>query len=237
VAVHVHPSAVVGADVELADGVRIGPGAVVLGPARIGERVWIGPGAVVGTPPEITSIGQTAGWDGEPGQEGVVIGADTVVRELTSIHQGSATPTRIGAGCWILNRSYIAHDCQIGDSVTVSAGSSLGGFVHIGDGATLGMNVTVHQYRRVGDLAMIGMASAVTRDVPPYAKAFGVPASLRGLNAVGMRRSGFSDEEVAAVAAVYDGDGSVASLPPATRDVIDDWFTLGPARPMLARPD
>lgn len=212
----IHASAIVTADVELGTGVAIGPHAVVLGPCRIGDGVLIGPSCVIGSPPELTSAVQNLAWDGERAHAGVEIGAGTVVREGTTVQQGSEVPTRIGAGCWLLSRSYIAHDCQLGDGVTTSAGVTLGGRTRVGDRANLGMNAAVHQGRAVGPGAMIGMSAAVTRDVPPFAKAYGVPARVRGANTVGMARLGIDSATCAAYDATYRAGGvPEAPHPPA----------------------
>ena len=192
----IHPTAVVTDDVELGERVVLGPHAVVLGPCRIGDDVQVGPGCVIGSPPELTSARQNLAWAGDPAHFGVEIGAGTVVRELSTIQQGAFATTRIGAGCWLLTRTYIAHDCVLGDEVTTSAGVTLGGHVRIGDGANLGMNATVHQRRVVGPGTMIGMSAVVTRDVPPFAKAYGSPARVRAANTVGAGRRGVAPPAV-----------------------------------------
>jgi UDP-N-acetylglucosamine acyltransferase len=199
----VHPTAVVGPGVELGTGVEIGPHAVLLGPCRIGDGVRIGAGCVIGSPPELTSAVQNAAWTGDLHHHGVEIGPGTVVREMSSVQQGSRAPTRIGAGCWLLSRAYVAHDCELGDGVTISAGAALGGHARIGSGANLGMNATVHQRRVVGPGSMVGMSAVVTRDVPPFGKAYGSPARVHGGNTVGMARRGVAERDAAALDAAY----------------------------------
>lgn len=199
----VHPTAVISDGVELGSEVVIGPHAVILGPCRLGDGVMIGAGCVVGSPPELTSAVQNLAWTGDLAHYGVEIGAGTIVRELTTIQQGSAAPTRIGAGCWLLSRSYVAHDCVLGAGVTTSAGVALGGHAQIGRGSNLGMNATVHQRRIVGPGAMVGMSSVISRDVPPFAKVYGNPARLRGANTVGMARCGIPASEIDTLHAAY----------------------------------
>lgn len=228
----VHPSAVVGDGVRLGARVCVGPRAVVLGPTTVGDDCWIGPGCVIGTPPELTDAEHNGRWRDPLDLPGVEIGPGTVIRELSTVHQGSYRPTRIGAGCWVLNRAYVAHDCQVGDEVTLSAGTSLGGHTMIGDRANLGMNVVVHQRRVIGPGAMVGMGAAVTRDVPPYALVYGNPARLRGVNAVGMRRAGIADEHIELLAAGYLG-GDLAARPPGTGDAFAWWAAAEPARPLV----
>jgi UDP-N-acetylglucosamine acyltransferase len=203
----IHPTALVSPGVDLGVDVVVGPHALLLGPCRIGDGVRIGASCVIGSPPELTSARQNDAWDGDLEHAGVEIGAGTVVREFTAVQQGADAPTRIGAGCWLLSRSYVAHDCVLDDEVTTSAGVSLGGRSRIGRGANLGMNATVHQRRVVGPGAMVGMSSAVTRDVPPFAKAYGTPARVRGANVVGMTRRGVAADRAAEVDAAYAGGG------------------------------
>lgn len=199
----IHPTALVTDGVELGADVVIGPNAVLLGPCRIGAGVQIGAGCVIGSPPELTTEPQNAAWAGDLAHHGVEIGSRTVVRELSTVQQGSKAPTRIGADCWLLTRSYVAHDCVLGDGVTTSAGVALGGHAQVGYGAYLGMNATVHQRRLIGPGSIVGMSAAVTRDVPPFAKAFGVPARVHGANVVGMSRRGIPDGDVTALDAEY----------------------------------
>lgn len=199
----IHPSAVLSKGVDLGERVVIGPHAVLLGPCRIGDDVHIGPGCVIGSPPELTGARQNAAWDDDLDHHGVEVGAGTVVRELSTIQQGSLAPTRIGVGCWLLSRSYVAHDCVVEDGTTTSAGVTLGGHARIGRGVTIGMNATVHQRRVVGPGSMVGMSAAVTRDLPPYAKAYGTPARVRAANTVGMARQGIEEGEIAVLDAAY----------------------------------
>lgn len=198
----IHPSAVVGPGVELGVQVSIGPYAVLTGPMRIGDRVWIGSGCALGGPPEITSLRQNLGWTGDLEHHGVVIEDEAVLREHVVVHQGSRRPTVVGTGSWLLNRCYLAHDVQLGAGVTVSAGVSIGGHCEIRAGVNLGMNASVHQGRRIGARSMVGMGATVTADVPPFAKVYGVPLRLHGVNAVGMRRAGF-EAAIPVVARAY----------------------------------
>ncbi|CRK60898.1 Acyl-[acyl-carrier-protein]--UDP-N-acetylglucosamine O-acyltransferase [Alloactinosynnema sp. L-07] len=228
----IHPSALVGAGVELGTNVTVGPGAVLLGPLVVGDDCWIGPGCVIGTPPEISSLRHNRAWDGDLDHIGVEIGPRTVVRELTTIHQGSYRRTRIGADCWLLNRVYVAHDGLIGDGVTLSAGVSVGGHAQIGDKVNIGMNAVLHQRRVVGPGAMVGMGTAVTRDVPPFAMAYGNPVRLRGVNSVGMSRAGVDDESIALLSAEYARNAVPAEVPAPLAAAFAWWTAAEPARPL-----
>lgn len=215
----IHPSAVISDGVRLGTGVVVGPHAVLLGPCNVGDEVRIGPGCVIGMPPEIVGAEQNSAWEGELAHHGVSIGPRTVVRELTTIQQGSLAATVIGADCWLLSRTYVAHDCVLEDEVTTSAGVALGGYARVFRGATLGMNTTVHQRRSVGRGAMVGMSAAVTRDIPAFAKAYGAPARVWGANLVGMTRQGIGAAEAAALDTAYragytdDAEKILAGLP------------------------
>lgn len=190
----IHPRAFVGDGVSLGSGVTVGPNAVLLGPMTIGDRVWIGPGAVLGTPPEISTLPQNAAWDGELRYHGVVIEDDVVIRELVTVSQGSHRSTRIGSGSWLLNTSYVAHDAQLGESVTLSSGARVGGHSVIGDHVTLGLNAAVHQRLTIGAGTIIGMTAAVTRNVLAFSTVYGSPPRRHGLNSYVLRKLGVDDE-------------------------------------------
>jgi UDP-N-acetylglucosamine acyltransferase len=203
----IHPTAVIGPDVVLGEGNVVGPHAVLFGPLRIGDGNWFGAGVAIGTPPEIRGAAHPAGWV-EAAGAGVIIGDRNVLREGVTVQQGSHRATRVGDDCFVMSRAYVAHDGEIGDGVTIAAGTSLAGHVRVGAGANLGMGVTVHQRRVVGAGAMVGMGAVVTRDVPPFARAFGSPVRLEGVNEVGLRRSGVDDAVIATIVAAY-GDGEL----------------------------
>ncbi|QZY51162.1 DapH/DapD/GlmU-related protein [Leucobacter tenebrionis] len=186
----ISPHAVIGEGVTLGSNVKIGPGAVILGPCTIEDDVWIGPGAQIGAPPEMSSLPQNAAWSGDLQHAGVRIRSGAVIREGAVIHQGTYRETTVGSRSWVLNRAYLAHDVLLGDDATVSAGVSIGGHCVIGDRVNIGMNAVVHQRRIIAPGAMVGMGTPVTRDVPPFAKVYGTPPRLAGVNAVGLERAG-----------------------------------------------
>ncbi len=207
----IHPSAVIGPEVTLGEGNTVGPHAVLLGPLVLGDNNWIGAHAVIGAPAEIYGIDHGAAWSGALVGTGVQIGSSNVFREYVTVHQGHYDVTTVGDGCYIMNKVYLAHDVRIDDRVTMASSVTLGGHVHVGTGANLGMNCTVHQRRIIGPGTMVGMSAVVSRDIPPFAKAFGSPCRIRGVNAIGMQRSGHPQESVDFLAALYAAGAPVPS--------------------------
>ena len=123
-----------------------------------------------------------------------------------TIHAGTAQDkgvTTIGDGNWLLAYSHVAHDCVIGNGTTFSNNAQLAGHVVIDDYAVLGGFVGVHQFCRVGAHAMVAAGSIVLQDVPPFVTAAGYPAKPRGTNSEGLRRRGFSGEDIAAIRRAY----------------------------------
>jgi UDP-N-acetylglucosamine acyltransferase len=199
----ISPLAFVGPGVRLGEGVAIGPGAVLLGPCVVEDDVFIGAGSQIGGPPEMTDRPQNAAWAGDLDHAGVRIGRGAVIREGAVIHQGSYRATTVGAGSWVLNRAYLAHDVLLGEGSTVSAGVSIGGHCVIGDRVNIGLNASIHQRVFIGTGCMVGMGTPLARDLPPFVKAYGSPARVHGVNAVGMRRQGVEDAQIAALQAAY----------------------------------
>jgi UDP-N-acetylglucosamine acyltransferase len=196
--VRVGPFSVIG------EGVRVGPGTVIHGhviidgDVSIGARCEIYPFAAIGLPPQDKKYG------GEP--TGVEIGEDNVIREYVTVHRGSVEgdgTTTIGNGNYIMAYSHIAHDCKVGNGVTMANAATLAGHVRVFDNVVLGGLAAVHQFSRIGEYAMIGGLTGVTQDVPPYVIASGGRASLYGINVVGLRRGGISDASVRALRKAY----------------------------------
>lgn len=220
----VHPSAVVGPGVELGDDNVIGPLAVLLGPLTLGDGNYVAPTAVIGAPGEMRGGDHPAAWDGELRGGGIHIGDRNVIREQVSIQAPAFGETRIGSRCYLMAKCHVPHDALLGDDVTVACAALIGGHTRIGSGANLGLGAVLHQELVVGPGAMVGMGSVVTRPVPPYAMAYGSPARVRGVNAVGMRRSGFDDVTIDLLAARYaDGDARPSDLTPPLVDAFT-WY-------------
>ncbi|GAA1650459.1 UDP-N-acetylglucosamine acyltransferase [Catellatospora bangladeshensis] len=223
----IHPTAIIGPEVELGTGNVIGPYSVLLGPLRVGDGNWIGPHVSIGAPAEIRGGAHPAAWD-EPGEgPGITIGDRNTFRDFVCVHQpsaGSPAGTVVGSDCYIMNKVYIPHDAQLGDAVTIASSVAMGGHVKLGDGVNLGLNSTVHQRRIVGPGAMVGMGSVITRDVPPYAKSFGNPARVRGVNTVGMSRAGIPAEAIEALVDLYAKDDFSPEHIPAGLERAFTWW-------------
>lgn len=198
----IHPTAIITGEVVLGVGNTIGPFAVITGPVTIGDHNWVGTGVVIGAPPEVRGFDHSI-QAGEPAGNGVVIGSRNVLREYCQVHQGWQRQTLVGDDLFIMNQAYVAHDCTLGNGVTLASSVLLAGHVVIEEGANLGLGAAVHQHRRVGSGSIVGMGSIVTRDIPPFAKAFGNPAEVRGANRVGMERWGIPVSSIDAVERTY----------------------------------
>ena len=221
----VHPTAVIGAHVSMGSGNVIGAFAVIGGPVTLGDNNWIGAGAKIGCPPEVRSYPLEADWIESESGLGVSIGSNNILREDVQVHSGWKHRTTLRNGIFIMNKVYVAHDCLLEDDVTLASGVAIGGHVRIGHGANLGLGTTVHQRRVVGALAMVGMSSVITRDIPPFVKAYGSPCRVEGVNTVGLERAGVSTETIARLAVGATESGfldTATSLAELEADVV--WF-------------
>ena len=196
--VAIGPYSIVGPDVSLGPGTRIGPHAVITGRTSIGARNRVFQFASVGEIPQDRKYG------GEP--TSTVLGDDNVVREFVSIHAGTAqdrATTTIGNGNLFLAYTHVAHDCVVGNYTTFSNNAQIAGHVTIGDFVVLGAYAGVHQFCHIGAHAMLAAGAIVLQDVPPYVTAAGYPAKPAGTNNEGLRRRGYSAEDIATVRRAY----------------------------------
>ena len=196
--VQIGPYSVVGAYVRLAAGVRVGSHVAIDGRTTIGPRTAIFPFASIGHVP------QDLKYKGEP--SALVIGANNSIREHVTMNPGTSgggMVTRVGDNCLFMVGAHVAHDCQLGDHIVMANNATLGGHVHVGDWAILGGLSAVHQFARIGRHAMIGGMSGVEHDVIPYGSVMGNRARLAGLNVVGLKRRGFTREQIHALRTAY----------------------------------
>ena len=211
----IHPSACVDPKAELGESVRIGPYCVVGPDARIGagtnlmshvvvdgrttlgERCTVFPFASLGT--------QTQDLKFRGGKTFVEIGDDTTIREYVTVNSGTAEGevTRVGSGCHIMAYCHVAHACCVGDEVIMANGATLAGEVTVEDQAIIGGLSAVHQFSRIGRQCMIGGMSRISQDCPPYMIIEGNPSRVRGVNSVGMKRRGLSEEAQRAMKEAY----------------------------------
>lgn len=193
----VEPFACIYEDVEIGEGTWIGPHATIMDGARIGKDCQIFPGAV------ISAIPQDLKYQGE--KTFVNIGDRSVVRECVTINRGTASfgQTLIGTDCLLMAYSHVAHDCRIGNHVILVNYVGLAGEIEIGDYAILGGQTGVHQFVKIGAHTMIQGGSKVGKDVPPFVTAGRDPLRFEGINLVGLRRRGFSEELIEEIHEIY----------------------------------
>ena len=189
--VEVGAYAVIGPGVEIGANTRIGAHAVLQGPMRLGADNEVFPFASVGSAP------QDKKYKGEPTR--LEIGDRIVIREFVTLNRGTTKDegvTRIGDDNLFMAYSHVAHDCRVGSHCVLANTATLGGHVHLGDWVIMGGFSGVHQFCKVGAHAFIANNAAVTRDVPPYIMAVGQPAAAHSVNAEGLKRRGFTPEQI-----------------------------------------
>ncbi len=192
--VSVGPYAVIGPHVRVGAGTTIGPHCVIEGHTRIGSDNRIFQFASIGAAP------QDKKYAGEPTR--LEIGHGNTIREFVTINTGTVQDegvTRLGDDNWIMAYVHIAHDCVLGNQITMANNATLAGHVEVGDWATVGGLTGVLQRMRIGAHTMVGFASHVGKDVPPFMVVDGNPLAVRAVNLVGLRRRDFSAERLAAI--------------------------------------
>ncbi|MDP1744869.1 MAG: acyl-ACP--UDP-N-acetylglucosamine O-acyltransferase [Bacteroidota bacterium] len=206
---YIHPNAKIGKDVtiepfstvyenvEIGDGTWIGPNVTIFQGARIGKNCRIFPGAV------ISAIPQDLKFKGE--DTTVEIGDDTTIRECVTINRGTTDKmkTSIGSNCLIMAYVHIAHDCIIGNNIVIANSVNLAGHVEIEDHTILEGLVAVQQFVKIGAHAFITGGSLVRKNVPPFTKAAREPLQYIGINSVGLRRRGYSNERILEIEDIY----------------------------------
>ena len=189
--VKIGPYCVIGENLKINDGTELISHVVLDGRTTIGANCRIFPFASIGHCP------QDLKYSGEPSR--LEIGANNVIREHVTINpgtKGGGMLTRVGNNCLFMVGSHVAHDCVIEDNAILVNNATLGGHVRVGEWGIIGGLSAVHQFVRIGKHAMIGGMSGIEHDVIPYGSVIGNRAKLSGLNIVGLKRRGFSREEI-----------------------------------------
>lgn len=184
-------------NVEIGEGTWIGSNVTIMEGTKIGKNCRIFPGAV------IAAIPQDLKFDGE--DTSVVIGDNTTIRECVTINRGTKDKfrTEVGNNCLIMAYAHVAHDCIVGDNVILANSANLGGHVEIDDWAIIGGLTAIHQFSKIGCHAMISGGSLIRKDIPPYTKAAREPISYVGVNSIGLRRRGYSSEQISLIQDIY----------------------------------
>ena len=212
----IDPRAVVSGEARLAADVTVGPFTVIGPGVEIGPRTIIGPHAVINGPTvlgadnhvfQFASIGdapQDKKYRGEPTR--LVIGDRNVFREFVTVNRGTTHDkgvTTIGNDNLLMACAHVAHDCTVGNNTVFANGAVLGGHVEIGDWVILGGLSAVHQFVKVGAHAFLSGGAMVRRDVPPYVIVIGDPAVPQAVNSEGLKRRGFSEDQIRAIREAY----------------------------------
>ncbi len=184
-------------NVVIEEGTWIGSNVTIMEGARIGKNCKIFPGAV------IAAIPQDLKYDGE--ESLVKIGDNNIIREFVTINRGTKAnnETVIGNNCLLMAYVHVAHDCIIGNNVILANACNLAGHIEVHDWAILGGLSAVHQFVHIGAHTMVSGGSMVRKDIPPFSKAGREPVSFVGVNSIGLRRRGFSNERINAIQDIY----------------------------------
>jgi UDP-N-acetylglucosamine acyltransferase len=195
--VRIGPFSIINDDVEIGDNTEIRSSVVIADGTGIGKDCLICTGVVIGTEP------QDLKFAGE--KTIVTIGDRTVIREYVTINRATKVTgeTKVGNDCLIMTYCHIAHDCKLGDGVIIANTTQLAGHVHIEDFVTIGGVVKIHQFCSIGMYSMIGADVKLVKDVPPFALVGSLPPKIDGINKIGLRRHGFSDELMKEVDTFY----------------------------------
>lgn len=196
--VEVGPYCTIGEHVRIGKNTTLRSHIVIDGWTNIGEGNTIYPFASIGLEP------QDLKFKGE--ETRLVIGDHNMIREYVTLHRGTDSGggvTRIGQNNVLMAYVHVAHDCILGDRVIMSNAATLAGSITVGDDAIIGGLSGVHQFVRIGSYSMVGGCSAVAQDVPPYVRVAGNHAKLYGLNSIGLKRHGFSSDQIQILKLLY----------------------------------
>ncbi len=193
----VEPFVTISKNVEIGAGTWIGPHVTIMEGARIGKNCKIFPGAV------ISAVPQDLKYKGEDST--VEIGNNVIIREYVTINRGTAhsMKTSIGNNTMLMAYVHIAHDCMIGDNCILANNVNLAGHITIEDYAILGGACNIQQFTKIGKYAFLSGGSLVNKDIPPFVRAARHPTAYAGVNSIGLRRKGFTNEQINAIHDIY----------------------------------
>jgi UDP-N-acetylglucosamine acyltransferase len=195
--VQIGPFCVIEPEVTIGEGCRLESRVVVKNGTTLGPHNHVFEGAVLGGLPQHVNMPETPG--------SVIIGSGNTIRENVTIHRAldEEDATIVGNNGLLMVNVHIAHDCRIGNNTIFANNAMLAGHVTVGDRAYVSGAVAIHQYCRVGTLAMVGGQSHIVKDVPPYVTVDGATSYVVGLNQIGLRRAGYSSEEIRRLKQAY----------------------------------
>ncbi|VAW70665.1 Acyl-[acyl-carrier-protein]--UDP-N-acetylglucosamine O-acyltransferase [hydrothermal vent metagenome] len=212
----IHPTAIIDESARLADDVSVGPYSIIGADVEIGAGSWIGPHVVINGPTKMgenNKIFQFASLGEDPqdlkfaGEKSYLeIGDNNTIREYVSISRGTEDGgdiTRIGDDNLLMAYVHIAHDCQVGSHIIFANSASCAGHVEVGDHSILGGFTLVHQFTKIGIHCFTSMGAIINQDVPPYIIVASSYGKASGINKVGLKRRGYSDEVIRAIVNAY----------------------------------
>lgn len=193
----IEPFACIHKNVEISEGTWVGSHVTIMEGARIGKNCKIFPGSVIsGIPQDLKFAGENTT---------VEIGDNTVIREYVTISRGTIdrSKTVIGTNCLLMAYVHVAHDCILGDNCILVNAVQVAGHVKIDEWAIIGGSTSIHQFVKIGSHVMVAGGSLVRKDVPPFTKAAREPLSYSGINSIGLRRRGYSNEKINEIQEIY----------------------------------
>lgn len=212
----IHPTAIIDSKARLDEGVEVGPYSIIGADVEIGAGTWIGPHVVLNGPTRIgrdnrifqfASLGdapQDKKFADEPTR--LEIGDRNTIREYVTMNRGTVQGggvTRVGDDNWIMAYAHMAHDCIVGNHTIFANAASIAGHVTVGDYAILGGFVNVHQFVNIGAHSFAALGTTILQDIPPFVTASGVPAQPHGINKEGLKRHGYSSEDIRKIHSSY----------------------------------
>jgi UDP-N-acetylglucosamine acyltransferase len=213
--------------VEIGEGTTLASRVVVRTGTSLGRDNIVCEGAVLGGMPQHLHMPEF------PGR--LAIGDGNVIRENVTVHRAMEADkvTRIGSGCLLMVGAHVAHDCTLGNNVILTNNTMLGGHVSVSDRAFVSGGVAVHQFCRIGRLAMVGGLARIRQDVPPFVTVDGGSTMVVGLNRVGLRRAGFTPQQLAELKEAYRVIYRSGLPWEEMLDSLEEKFTAGPAAEFL----